>query len=101
MNVIDFNYKLVKKYTVLLLFIPYIIFFMAFVFYMNVVFSNRFDPEWKGIGILLLIIQGFFAIYFLVNEGRQIVNDGLDYLVSFWNIIDIIPPIGIIVLLII
>ena len=67
---------------------------------MNVVFTNRYDPEWKGIGILLLMIQGIFAVYFLANEARQLVNERLNYLVSVWNIIDILSPIGIIVLLI-
>ena len=67
---------------------------------MNVVFTNRYDPEWKGIGIFLLMIQGIFAVYFLANEARQLVNERLNYLVSVWNIIDILSPIGIIVLLI-
>jgi hypothetical protein len=36
-----------------------------------------------------------FATYFLSNELKQVLSDGLDYLSSIWNYIDLIPPIGI------
>jgi len=35
-----------------------------------------------------------FASYFMINELRQFWQNKLDYLMSFWNYIDILPPIG-------
>jgi hypothetical protein len=40
-----------------------------------------------------------FSLYFLVNELRQLISSGLDYLKSFWNYSDLIPPILIIALI--
>ena len=41
------------------------------------------------------------SAYFLINEGRQLVGNGLDYFSSFWNYTDLVPPILIIATLII
>jgi Polycystin cation channel len=38
------------------------------------------------------ILLGLFAFYFLQNEIFQMKTDGLDYLSSVWNYIDIITP---------
>ena len=62
---------------------------------MNFIYGNNESNLAKvcfypfGVGIVL------FATYFLVNEMRQLKNDGFDYLLSMWNYIDLIPPIGI------
>lgn len=40
---------------------------------------------------------GAFSAYFLTNEAKQISQGGLSYLASIWNYIDLIPPIGIFV----
>ena len=36
-----------------------------------------------------------FATYFTLNEWRQLSNEGIEYLLSIWNYVDLIPPIGI------
>jgi len=41
--------------------------------------------------VLLLI----FATYFLSNEARQFIGSPAEYFTSFWNYLDILPPIGI------
>ena len=46
------------------------------------------------------MINTLFATYFLINEIRQIYIEGLPYLTSFWNYIDLIPPFGIYIVLI-
>jgi hypothetical protein len=45
------------------------------------------------------ILLGMFACYFLRNEFIQMSSDGLDYLTSIWNYIDIITPTSILTLL--
>lgn len=48
-----------------------------------------------------MIILGLFATYFNINEFRQLSLIGLEYLTSFWNYIDLIPPLGIYILIVI
>ena len=38
----------------------------------------------------ILIVQ---SIYFISIEVYQLYNNGLDYFSSFWNYLDLIPPI--------
>lgn len=45
------------------------------------------------------VILGFYSCYFLKNEMVQLKNDGLDYIFSFWNYIDLITPFTILTLL--
>jgi hypothetical protein len=47
---------------------------------------------------ILLVINIMFSIYFFANEFRQLLKEGLGYLSSFWNYIDLIPPIGIFII---
>lgn len=54
---------------------------------------------WYPFDLAMMIILGLFAAYFLTNEMRQFRKDGLKYLASIWNYIDIIPPIGIFIML--
>jgi len=35
-----------------------------------------------------------FATYFIKNEVNQLRGEGIEYLYSFWNYIDLIPPFG-------
>lgn len=38
--------------------------------------------------------MAIFSTYFLLNEVKQLTESGLSYLLSIWNYIDLIPPIG-------
>ena len=40
-----------------------------------------------------------FATYFIKNEVNQLRGEGIEYLYSFWNYIDLIPPFGMYVML--
>lgn len=84
---------------------PFAAFLFLFVFYLNVVYKQRLSDDvlvraaWFPVDIGFMIVLGLFATYFLNNEVRQLKKDGFDYLSSIWNYIDIIPPIGILLML--
>lgn len=73
-KLIDFNFKVVKKYTIQKLFIPFGVFLVLFVFYLNFVYEKRFSHDleeanfWYPIDLTLMGILGAFAFYFLLNE---------------------------------
>lgn len=60
-----------------------------------VLFENRYNLDYMYLYWSVLTINIGFASYFLLNEMRQIKNDGLNYFTSFWNYIDITPIFGI------
>ena len=68
---------------------------------MNIVYENRKEPDnhnmhranWAFSVILLA-----FALYFLGFEAKQLFFQKLDYFTSVWNYIDLIAPIGIVIL---
>lgn len=105
-RLIDFNFKVVRKYTIRRLFMPFAAFLILFVTYLNVVYEMRFSEDkdvrlfWAPIDLGFMGLLGVFSVYFLANEVKQLTNDGLAYLTSIWNFIDIIPPIGIFLMLI-
>lgn len=66
--------------------------YLLLVFY---AFEVRFEETFFYYYWTFLITNVIFASYFLLNEIRQINNDGINYLKSFWNYIDIIPIVGI------
>lgn len=96
MKLIDFNYPLVKEFIVKKLFIPFILFMMVFIIFMHFVYPyiDRYETAiylfYPVLGLNLI-----FATYFLINELKQLSQEGFSYLLSFWNYIDLIPPIGI------
>lgn len=62
---------------------------------MNFLLENRDQDYYREAFLPLLFVNLAFASYFLLNEARQLGISGLEYFTSFWNYIDIIPPIGI------
>ena len=60
-----------------------------------VLFERRYDEIWIYFYWAGLVANCIFAAYFLLNELRQISNDGVNYFKSFWNYIDMIPIFGI------
>jgi hypothetical protein len=102
---IDFNFKIVRNETIKKLFMPFAVFHFLYVTYLNFVYEQRENPDldtrlmFYPIDLSMMVILGLFASYFLANEIRQFRKDGLDYLASIWNWIDIIPPIGIFIML--
>jgi hypothetical protein len=103
-KMIEFKYPLVKEYTVKKLFIPYLIFLIVFMIYVNVVYQisenakNNMGTKYAYSTIWIIdacfnSVLGGFSFYFLHNELMQLIADGFDYLKSPWNYIDIIPPV--------
>lgn len=76
-------------------------------FYLGIflAFSNVFNyqiistPEDQQIEYILVIILYVFSVYFLLNEGYQIINQGVDYFLTFWNYSDLCSPVFIIVVI--
>jgi hypothetical protein len=71
-KLIDFNYPLVQKYITYKIVIPFIIFHMCFVFYMNLIYEYRdsnalyISTHW-----IFSVVLAVFAFYFLLNEFNQ------------------------------
>lgn len=104
-KMIEFNFKQVRQATMNKLFIPFVAFLTLFVSYLNIIYEFRHDPNeklrmfWYPIDLAMMVVLGIFSGYFFMNEIRQLRKDGLNYLASIWNYIDIIPPIGIFIML--
>lgn len=104
-KMIDFNFRVVRSATIYKLFFPFTLFLLTFVLYLNLVYEFRFSKDldertfWFPIDLAMMIILGLFSVYFFANEVKQFRKDGLGYLTSIWNFIDIIPPIGIFIML--
>eukprot|EP00347_Sterkiella_histriomuscorum_P004764 403359199 len=94
-KMIEFNYPLVKEYVQKRLFYPYAVFMVFFFLLMNLVIEYKDQQGYHELFYGLLAINVLFATYFLHNEVRQLGSAGIEYFGSFWNYIDIIPPIGI------
>lgn len=67
---IDFNYKLVQKYLIRKLFVPFIVFHFFYLFTIFTVFESRYYEGWNIAYYIMLGINAVFASYFLANEVR-------------------------------
>lgn len=107
-HMINFNFSLIKEYTIKRLFIPFCFFLMFYVFYFNFInelyltikASATDDEQYKVwllyvLNLLCVSMLGLFSAYFFRNEVKQLIADPLGYFTSFWNYIDVIPVIGI------
>eukprot|EP00347_Sterkiella_histriomuscorum_P018629 403344788 len=101
-NLIDFNYPLCRTFVLMFLFIPFCIFHVIFVVYANAIYEHRDDSEnYKNANLALSICLLVFSAYFVSNEIRQLYREGIEYIISVWNYIDLIGPIGVIFTIII
>ena len=96
-TLIDFNYLILRRFIIAFLFAPFLVYHILFVIWANdiyqyMLYNNAYSDANIGIIIVLLI----FSAYFLSNEIRQIYREGLDYILSVWNYIDIIGPAGVV-----
>jgi hypothetical protein len=94
-STIDFKWPIVRKYTILFLFIPFIVQLATFISYSNV-FQGQYDFKQSQDGIngnlSVIIILYVLAIYFLTMELLQISKQGLSYFFVIWNLQDICVP---------
>ena len=51
------------------------------------------SEDWMMINYCSMIPLALLSYYFLHNEMMQLRNEGLNYLKSIWNYLDLIPPI--------
>ena len=94
-KLVDFNYPLCREYVVKKLFIPYGFFLLIFFTFMHFIYPYKEEEIGKALFYPFLIANVVMATYFMINEVRQLMGEGLSYLASFWNYIDLVPPIGI------
>ena len=78
---IEFNYPLVKQWTIKRLFIPFVLFQITLYVYLNFIFDHD-NIISDSLDIPMQVLLGLFSGYFLQNELLQMKNDGLDYLPS-------------------
>jgi hypothetical protein len=96
-KLIVFEWPLVLRYTLYKLFFPFVAYLIFYMLYMHFVFhiADVFKPfEYGVVGGLTV-----FAMYLLKNEIYQLSEAGLEYFASIWNYLDLVPPIGIIIFL--
>ena len=96
-STIDYKWPLVRFYTILWLFIPFLIQLGAFIAFSNVFCgqlgpSNELWPAARTGNIALIIILYVLAIYFLSIEIIQIAKQGIPYFFVIWNLQDIVVP---------
>ncbi len=67
-TIIDFNFPIVRNYILFFIVGPFISFHMTFVFYMNLVYENRFSNDYADANLVISIILLVFGAYFLLIE---------------------------------
>ena len=86
---------------------PYLVYFLTYIIYVTAVFDpsfeNTFDKNETGMNdwvhLAITILLCLLSVYFLVNELRSFRKEGFfRYWTQFWNYVDIIPPIMIMVI---
>ncbi|CDW88225.1 UNKNOWN [Stylonychia lemnae] len=98
-TMIDFNFPIVRNFLLMFLILPFTLFHISFVVYMNVIYEYRIvDEDYILANYIFAIFQLCMCAYFLFNEIRQIYNIGLQYLYSVWNYIDLLAPTGVAIL---
>lgn len=94
---IDFNYPIVRTFIISFLFIPFCVYHVIFVAWANAVYENRFmSVEYERANLGCAIVLLIFSAYFLLNEVRQVFREGIEYLISVWNYLDLLSPVGIV-----
>ena len=92
---IDYRWALAKEYTIKILFVPFLLYLLTFLAYSNLLdgdFDVHNNPFKYNLNLGVSGILYIFSIYFLQNEVRQILDGPLDYITSFWNYCDFLPP---------
>ena len=93
---IEVRWDLVKNATINKLFVPYIFYLVTFMTYASYIYPESNMPN--ATALMLLIGEGFkyglifLSLLFLSNELYQFKENGIYYLYSPWNYIDLGPP---------
>lgn len=94
-KLVEYRWPLASEFVIKRLFFPFVAFLITFIAYMGMIYEWRQDedPFYKSLNDITMIIILTEAIYFISIEIYQLFNNGLDYFSSFWNYLDLIPPI--------
>ena len=92
--IILFQWKYFKRAIVLKVLLPFSIYFLLFILYGSLLLRNKaFEDGWGPYSvatIVFCVIILFSACYMAWIEYQQIKFHGLDYVRSFWNLIDLV-----------
>ncbi|CDW71585.1 UNKNOWN [Stylonychia lemnae] len=99
MQIVDFNFPYVKHALMTHSVIPFAVYHLLSVIYMNAIYETRNESEGYQIAnITFGIILIGFSFYFLCSEIRQCINIGMvRYFDTFWNYVDILAPISVLI----
>mmetsp|Transcript_33876 Transcript_33876/g.24919 ORF Transcript_33876/g.24919 Transcript_33876/m.24919 type:complete len:250 (+) Transcript_33876:3741-4490(+) len=90
---IDFKWPLVFHYTVRKLFIPFLVYMVAYVLFMSWIYLKRYESlGWEYTSYVFMAILILYSLYFCFIEISQIREEGPKYLTSVWNYLDMVPP---------
>jgi hypothetical protein len=95
-HIIRFCWSYYRKYIVIYLLIPFLVYFSVFIMYATYFHKKQYEEahaDWKKMGIansLSLIVIMMFSIYFAFFEVRQMLFHKISYFTSFWNMLDLI-----------
>ena len=92
--IIIFSWQNFKKFMLIYLLVPYLMYFLLFVLYTTYFHKRMVEDEndrWQHFGIansLAMIFLLPFIGYFTFFEIRQMLFLRLSYFLSFWNLVD-------------
>jgi len=93
-RVIELKWPLTREYTIKRLFFPFVLFLSYYLIYMNWIFYMREESNtWMWINYGSQFILLLLSYYFISLEAEQLKNEGINYLKSIWNYLDLCPPI--------
>jgi hypothetical protein len=96
-QLIMFKWPVIQEHIIYYLFIPFLFYLACIVYYTTFLFQHELtgkksdNVEWLvKFGVKEVIVV--MSMYFLMIEFKQIKTDWQNYLTSFWNYIDLMPP---------
>lgn len=92
--IIKFQWKRYLPRIALYLFLPFLIFFIAFLIFatwiINEMHQNDYEGPYRQAAVIYAILLGCYQIFFLSVEINQIMRNTNGYFTSFWNVVDVI-----------
>jgi hypothetical protein len=98
-KLIEFQWPIVLKYTILRLLVPFILFLSTYTTYIHGYFSEENDFMKPDMKVVVGIMLAVFASYILIIEAFQLLKNGIGYFFEVWNYLDFLPPTLILVFL--
>ncbi|CDW73665.1 wd-40 repeat protein [Stylonychia lemnae] len=96
-TIVKFQWKIYKAAIIRKLFIPFLVYFIAFILSMTMLYQRVSSDEIEIIDdnnklLNFILVVGVILplqLYFLANELRQLINQGFKYFNEFWNYLDL------------